>query len=146
MAVALPPVATPLGHPSGTARARSAQQGIRAMAFTERNIDGVVILDLSGQLTELSGNEMWERIRELAAAGDRQILLNLAEVPYVDSSGLGTMVASFVAMKCVGGALKLLNPTRRTRQLLAVTALTTVLQPFDSEALALASFRAAEAG
>ena len=146
MAVALSPVAASQGRPSGTACARSAQQGIRAMAFTERYIDGVVILDLSGQLTELSGNVMWARIRELAAAGNRQILLNLAEVPYVDSSGLGTMVASFVAMKYVGGALKLLNPTRRTRQLLAVTALTTVLQPFDSEVLALASFRAAEVG
>ena len=113
------------------------------MAFAERHIDDVVILDLSGQLTELSGNDMWERIRELAAAGDHHILLNLADVPYIDSSGLGAMVASFVAMKCVGGALKLLNPTRRTRQLLAVTALTTLLQPFDTEALALASFTAA---
>ena len=140
MAVASPPVAVPQGRPSGRARAALPSKGIRTMAFTERHIDGVVILDLNGQLTELSGNEMWERIRELAAAGDRQILLNLAEVAYVDSSGLGTMVASFVAMKCVGGALKLFNPTRRTRQLLAVTALTTVLQSFDSEALALASF------
>jgi anti-sigma B factor antagonist len=143
MAVALPPVAARQGRPSGTARAALRSKGIRTMAFTERHIDSVVILDLNGQLTELSGNDMWERIRDLAAAGDRQILLNLAEVPYVDSAGLGTMVASFVAMKCVGGALKLLNPTRRTRQLLAVTALTTVLQPFDSEALALASFAAA---
>ena len=116
------------------------------MAFSERRIDGIIILDLDGQLTEMTGNEMWERIRGLAAAGDRRILLNLADVSYVDSSGLGTMVASFVAMKCVGGALKLLNPTRRTRQLLAVTALTTVLQAFDSEVLALASFTTAEAG
>jgi anti-sigma B factor antagonist len=116
------------------------------MAFTERSIDGVTILDLNGQLTELSGTEMWERIRALAAGGDRRILLNLADVSYVDSSGLGTMVASFVAMKGVGGALKLLNPTKRTRQLLTVTALTTVMHAFDSEVLALASFAGVEAG
>ena len=115
------------------------------MPFTERYIDGVTILDLNGQLTELAGTEMWERIRGLAAAGDRQILLNLADVSYIDSSGLGTMVASFVAMKGVGGALKLVNPTRRTRALLVVTALATVMQAFDSEVLALASFATADA-
>lgn len=110
------------------------------MAFTERQVDGITILDLNGQLTELSGNQMWERIRGLAAAGHRRILLNMVDVSYVDSSGLGTMVASFVAMKGVGGALKLVNPTKRTRQLLAVTALATVMQAFDTESLAVASF------
>ena len=55
------------------------------------------------------------------------------------------MVASFVAMKGVGGALKLVNPTKRTRALLVVTALTTVMQAFDSEVLAVASFTSAEA-
>ena len=113
------------------------------MAFTERRINGVLILDLTGQLTEVSGTEMWARIRGLAADGDRHILLNLAEVSYVDSSGLGTMIASFVAMRRVGGVLKLVNPTKRTRQLLVVTALTTVLDSFDTEALAVASFAAA---
>lgn len=110
------------------------------MAFTERLIDGITILDLTGQLTEGSGAEMWGRIRGLAAAGGTHVLLNLAEVSYVDSSGLGTMVASFVAMKRVGGMLKLLNPTKRTRQLLAVTALTTLMHTFDDEAVAMASF------
>lgn len=110
------------------------------MPFTERQIDGITILDLTGQLTEGSGNEMWSRVRDLAAAGDTRVVLNLADVSYVDSSGLGTMVASFVAMKRIGGRLKLLNPTKRTQQLLAVTALRTVMQSFDNEALAVASF------
>ena len=110
------------------------------MAFTERHIGGVTILDLNGQLTEVSGTEMWGRIRGLAAGGDTRVLLNLAAVSYVDSSGLGSMVASFVAMKRVGGMLKLLNPTKRTQQLLSVTALTTVMHSFDDEALAIESF------
>jgi anti-anti-sigma factor len=113
------------------------------MAFTERCIDGVTILDLSGHLTEVSGNEMWRRIRGLAAAGGTHVILNLADVSYVDSSGLGTMVASFVAMKSVGGTLKLLGPTKRTQQMLTVTALATVMPSFDNEALAVASFAAA---
>ena len=114
--------------------------------FTERAVEGVTVLDVDGQLTEETATEMWERIRGLAAAGDRRILLNLADVSYVDSAGLGSMIASFVAMKGVGGALKLVNPTKRTRQLLEVTALTSVMQAFDSEVLALASFAVSEAG
>ena len=110
------------------------------MAFTERQIDGITILDLSGHLTEVGGTEMWARVRGLAAAGDSGVLLNLADVSYVDSSGLGTIVASFVAMKQSGGMLKLLNPTKRTQHLLTVTAITTVLHSFDNEALAVASF------
>jgi anti-sigma B factor antagonist len=113
------------------------------MAFTERCIDGVTILDLSGQLTEVSGAEMWRRIRGLAAAGGTHVILNLADVSYVDSSGLGTLVASFVAMRRVGGMLKLLGPTERTQQMLTVTALATVMPSFDNEALAVASFAAA---
>jgi anti-sigma B factor antagonist len=111
------------------------------MAFTERRVGVITIFDLAGQLTEESGNEMCGRIRGIAAAGDTRVILNLADVSYVDSAGLGTMVASFVALKAVGGTLKLLNPTRRTQQLLTITALTTILQSFDSEALAVASFR-----
>ena len=110
------------------------------MVFTERQVGGITILDLTGQLTEATGGEMWRRIRGLAAAGDSRVLLNLAGVSYVDSSGLGTMVASFVAVKRVGGMLKLLNPTKRTQLLLSVTALTTVMTSFDDEAVAVASF------
>ena len=113
------------------------------MVFTERQIDGITILDLSGRLTEGSGAEMWRRVRGFAAAGGTRVILNLADVSYVDSSGLGTMVASFVAMKRVGGMLKLLCPTNRTRQILTVTALSTVMPSFDNEALAVASFVAA---
>ena len=113
------------------------------MPFTERYIDGVRILDLSGQLTNASGTEMWRRIRGFAAAGDTHVVLNLAGVSYIDSSGLGTMVASFIAMQRVGGMLKLLGPTKRIQQMLTVTALATVMPSFDNEALAVASFAAA---
>jgi anti-sigma B factor antagonist len=110
------------------------------MAITERRVGVVTIFDLAGQLTEVSGAEMWGRIRGIVAAGDTRVILNLAQVSYVDSAGLGTMVASFVDLQRVGGTLKLLNPTKRTQQLLAVTALTTILHSFDNEALAVASF------
>jgi anti-sigma B factor antagonist len=110
------------------------------MAITERHIDGVTILDLSGDLNETSGAEMWRRVRGLAAAGDTRVLLNLAGVSYIDKSGLGTMVASFLAMRRVGGMLKLLGPTQRTQQMLTITALATVVPSFDNEALAVASF------
>ena len=103
----------------------------------------VTILDISGKLTEDSGAEMWGQIRDLAAAGDTRVLLNLARVSHVDSDGLGTMVALFVAMKRVGGALKLINPTRNTRKLLFITALTTLIPSFEDEASAIASFVAA---
>jgi anti-sigma B factor antagonist len=85
------------------------------------------------------------RVRGLATHGDACVLLNLADVSYVDSAGLGTMVASYLAMKRVDGPSNLLKPTRRTRPLLVITSLTTVLQSFDSEAIAVASFSAAEA-
>jgi anti-sigma B factor antagonist len=113
------------------------------MAYTERCIDGVTILDLSGQLTEASGAEMWRRVRRLAAAGDTHVILNLAGVSSIDSSGLGILVASFVAMRRVGGVLKLLGPTNRTQHMLTVTALASVMPSFDNETLAVASFTAA---
>jgi anti-sigma B factor antagonist len=110
------------------------------MSFTERHVGGVTIIDLAGQLTETAGDEMWGRVRGLAAAGGTHVVLNLASVSYVDSAGLGAMVASFVALKTVGGVMKLLKPTARTRQLLNITTLSRVMDTYESESAAIASF------
>lgn len=112
------------------------------MLFAERTIGGVSILDLSGQLTELPGNELLARVRRLTAAGKTGVLLNLASVSYIDSAGLGAMVASVMALRGVAGTLKVLQPTARTRYLLEITALTTIIESHDVETTAVASFAA----
>jgi anti-sigma B factor antagonist len=113
------------------------------MSFTERTIDGVSILDLSGQLTEPGGTELLARVNQLTAAGRTGVLLNLARVSYIDSAGLGAMVASVMAMRGVAGTLKVLHPTLRTQHLLQITALTSIIESFDVETTAVASFAAA---
>ena len=113
------------------------------MAFTERTINGVAILDLSGHLTEMAGDEMLARVHQLTATGRTGVLLNLARVSYVDSAGLGAMIASVNALRGVAGALKVLQPTARTRYLLEITSLTTIIESFDVEAAAVASFATA---
>ena len=113
------------------------------MSFNERTIDRVSILELSGQLTEVTGSELLARVHQLAAAGSTGVLLNLADVSYIDSAGLGALVASLMALRGVAGTLKLLQPTARTRHLLQITALTTIMESHDVEMTALASFSAA---
>jgi len=83
-----------------------------------------------------------ERIRDLLADGQRRILLNLAEVNYIDSAGLGALISSYTTTKRDGGSLKLVNLTKRIQDLLAITKLITVFETFDAEAEALASFSA----
>jgi anti-sigma B factor antagonist len=122
------------------ARLETHGRGSKHMALTERMIDGVAILDLSGHLTEIAGNELLARVKQLTATGSTGVLLNLARVSYIDSAGLGAMVASVQALRRVAGAFKLLHPTLRTRHLLEVTALTTIMESFDVEDTAVASF------
>ncbi len=81
-----------------------------------------------------------DKVKELAAAGSKRILLNLGEVNYIDSSGIGELVSAFTTISNQGGALKLLNLTKRVKDLLQITKLYTVFHVFDSEAEAVASF------
>lgn len=113
------------------------------MAFTERTIDGIPVMDLSGHLTHAAGDLLLERVKQLTAAGSTGVLLNLAQVSYIDSAGLGAMVASVKVLRDVAGALKVLQPTLRTRHLLEITALATIIESFDEEAVAVASFSVA---
>ncbi|HXU40478.1 MAG TPA: STAS domain-containing protein [Blastocatellia bacterium] len=111
------------------------------MDIKERVVGGVSILDLSGKIVLGEGDvQLKERIKDLLSDGQRRILLNLAEVNYIDSAGLGTLIGSYTTAKRDGGSLKLVNLTKRIQDLLAITKLITVFETFDSEAEALASF------
>jgi anti-sigma B factor antagonist len=109
-----------------------------SMTLKRRRIDDVVILDLSGRITIGEGTlVLRSEIQKLLDAGDTKFLLNLADVDYIDSSGLGELVSSFTTVRNKNGQLKLLNLTRRVRDLLQITKLLTVFDTFDNETEAL---------
>ncbi|MGQ0763917.1 MAG: STAS domain-containing protein [Acidobacteriota bacterium] len=111
------------------------------MEINPRADGSVTILDLKGNLTIGSGEEeLTETIAQLLGDGRKHLLLNLAEVPIIDSSGIGGLIKLFTRVKNGGGKLKLLNPSRNMRQLLSITGLLSVLEVFDDEATALSSF------
>ena len=112
------------------------------MVLKARRLDDVVILDLSGRITMGEGTLVLRgQIQKLLAAGDRKFLLNLADVYYIDSSGLGELVTSFTTVRNQEGQLKLLNLTRRVHDLLQITKLLTVFEAFNSETEALKTMK-----
>lgn len=106
-----------------------------------RHVDGVTVLDLSGRITlgEASG-KLRSAVQEALGAGSKKILLNLADVNYIDSAGLGELVSAFTTVKNAGGDLKLLSLTKKVRDLLVITKLLTVFDVKDTEAEAIKSF------
>jgi anti-sigma B factor antagonist len=108
--------------------------------LNERTIAGVTILDLEGRLTFTSGSDMGRRVQALLAGGTTQLLLNLEGVSYVDSAGLGAIVEAFTVSQHKAVKLKLLKPTERTRHLLEITGLARIVESFDSESAAIASW------
>lgn len=113
------------------------------MTIRERTVDSVVVLDLTGRLVLGDGDQLLkETVQNLIVSGRKHVVLNLAEVSYVDSSGLGALVAVFLGARKQGGALKLLSPSKRLHDLLAIAKLLTVLDISDSEAQAVAGFSA----
>ena len=111
------------------------------MTIEERPTDGVMILDLKGKLTIGEDVELVkDKINSLIQQGEKKLLLNLAEVPYVDSAGLGEIVRTYTTVNRQGGSLKLLHLTERIEDLLAITKLLTVFDTFDSEQDAISSF------
>jgi len=111
------------------------------MTITERRHDDVVILDIEGKILLGEGDvQLREAIRRLLQSGVRKILLNLANVPYMDSAGLGELVRAYTTVRREGGELKLLNLTARIQDLLTITKLISVFESFDSEEEALKSF------
>ena len=111
------------------------------MQIEERVVGDVTILDLKGKITLGEGDEaLKDKINSLVLQDRRRILLNLAEVPYIDSAGLGEIVRTYTTVSRQGGQLKLVNLTKRITDLLSITKLLTVFETFDSEAEALQSY------
>ena len=112
------------------------------MHISERTVGYVVIVAVSGKVTLGDGGDvvLKDKMQSLMLQGRKKVLLNLAEVSYVDSAGLGEIVQSYATVMKNGGALKLLNVTKRIKDLLSITKLLTVFECFDSEAEAVTSF------
>ncbi len=111
------------------------------MKIDERTVSDVTVLDLQGKLLIGEGDEILrEKINSLVEGGKTKILLNLAEVPYMDSAGLGEVVRCFTTVSRKDGKLKLLNLTKRLQDLLSITKLLTVFETFESEEEAVKSY------
>ncbi len=111
------------------------------MHIEQRTVGDVTIIDLKGKMTLGEGDELLrDKVNSLIQQGMKKLILNLAEVPYIDSAGLGEIVRTYTTVSRQGGQLKLLNLTKRITDLLAITKLLTVFETFDSENEALRSF------
>jgi anti-sigma B factor antagonist len=110
--------------------------------INERQAGDVTILDLSGKITIGEGSvQLREAVRGLLDGGKNKILLNLGDVSYVDSSGIGELVSSYTTAGNNKGQLKLLNLTKKIQDLLMITKLLTVFQTYDNEQEAVSSFK-----
>ena len=111
------------------------------MNIDTRSVNGVTILDIHGKITLGEGSRgIRDKVRETLEGGEKNMLLNLGDVRYIDSAGIGELVSSYTTVTNQGGQLKLLNLTEKIEQLLAITKLTTVFDFFDDEATAVGSF------
>ena len=112
-----------------------------SIKFTTRQVGDVTVVDAVGRITLGEGSAaLRDTIRDLATAGNKKVLLNLAEVSYIDSSGIGEMVSGFTTVTNAGGHLKLLSLTKRVKDLLQITKLYTVFEVHDDETAAVRSF------
>jgi anti-sigma B factor antagonist len=111
------------------------------MQIEQRAVGDVVVLDIKGRVTLGEGDELLkDKVNSLLNQNQKKIVLNLAEVPYVDSAGLGEIVRTYTTVSRQGGSLKLLNLTKRITDLLSITKLLTVFETFESENEAVRSF------
>jgi anti-sigma B factor antagonist len=111
------------------------------MKASTRQVDGITIVDLSGRITLGEGSVVLrDTIKDLLGKGQKKILLNLGDVSYIDSSGIGELVSAFTSVRNQGGELKLLNLTKKVHDLLQITKLYTVFDVKDDEATAISAF------
>jgi anti-sigma B factor antagonist len=112
-----------------------------SMKISTRSVDGVSILDCSGRITLGEGSiTLRDTVRDLLGKGQKKILLNLGDVSYIDSSGIGELVSAFTTVRNQGGELKLLNLTKKVHDLLQITKLYTVFDVKDDETSAVKAF------
>ena len=113
-----------------------------SMKVQTRQVDGVTILDLSGRITLGEGSvTIRDAVRDLLAKGQKKVLLNLGEITYIDSSGIGELVSAFTTVKNAGGELKLIHLTKKVHDLLQITKLYTVFDIWDDETRAITAFK-----
>ena len=111
------------------------------MQIDERTVEKVMILDLEGKLISSNGDLLLkDKIHSLVHQGHKQIILNFGDLSYMDSPGIGEIVACYTTVSHAGGSLKLLNLTKRTPDLLAITKLLTVFETYQDEREAVRSF------
>ena len=112
-----------------------------SLQATPRENGGATIVDMSGRITLGEGSAMLrEMVRDILGKGQKKIILNLADVNYIDSSGIGELVSGFTTVKNQGGELKLLHLTNKVRDLLQITKLYTVFDVHSDEQAAIRSF------
>jgi anti-sigma B factor antagonist len=114
------------------------------MELNTRDVGGVVVVDIIGRLTSEGAGALGNRVARLISEGRTQMVLNLGKLSYMDSSGLGEMVACYSKIAKAGGAIRLAETTVRIKDLLAITRLVTVFDSYDTEDLALASLRSVQ--
>ena len=108
-----------------------------------RQVDGVAVVDVSGRITLGEGSSsVRDTLRDLIGKGEKKILLNLSDVSYIDSSGIGELVSGYTTISNQGGTLKLVGLTKRVKDLLQITKLYTVFDVHEEEAHAIRSFSA----
>ena len=111
------------------------------MKIETRSVGDVHVLDCSGKITLGEGTmAIRNTVKDVLKGGGKKIILNLSDVNYIDSSGIGELVSSYTTVTNQGGHLKLVNLTKKIQELLAITKLLTVFQVFDSEKTAISSF------
>ncbi len=111
-----------------------------SVKLTSRQVGDVVVIDATGRITLGEGKRVPGRAPHLAGKGNKKILLNLSDVSYIDSSGIGEMVSGFTTITNAGGHLKLVGLSKRVKDLLQITKLYTVFDVYDDEAAAVRSF------
>ena len=112
------------------------------MEISERIVDGITILDLNGKLTIGDGAQLLkDKSESLVFQGRKQVIVNLGAVPYIDSGGLGQLVACFTTLTRAGGRLTLINLNTRNHDLLSITKLVAVFDTFDTEREAIEMLR-----
>lgn len=117
-----------------------------SVKLTTHQNGGVTIIDIDGKLTLGEGTStLRTKVRELVAGGSKQIVLNMENVDYIDSSGLGELIGAHTTVTTAGGEMRLLHLAKRVHDLLKITKLYTVFEVFEDEASAVASFTASKA-
>ena len=110
------------------------------LKIQERKLNDITVLDLDGTFAMGGHADFKQRVETAITDGSRRLLINLAKVSYMDSSGLGELISGYTKMQRVSGQMKLFNLSKRLNQLLVITKLITVFETFDSESEAVSSF------